>query len=163
MATIQDLNKTLADFGYAIVATPEAEDAARALTRAAQAFLVRGEDVRIIDGSSSGVFDALVEEGAILGSTTQAANRILDQVQTEMSRRRKRIGNQSWADMSKARRPDRLVLFIDAYEDLTTSGRALRLAEKAAKIAGEGAGVGVFLVGFLRNVDPAEVSGGIAA
>lgn len=165
MATIQDLNKTLTEHGYAIVATPDADEAAKALTRAAQNFLVRGEDIRIIDGAATGSFDGLVEEGAILGTTPHAANRILDQVQTEMSRRRKRIGNQAWADMSKAERPDRLVVFIDAYEALThsTAGRTLRLAEKAAKVAGEGASVGVFLIGFLRNVDPAEVSGGLAA
>lgn len=165
MATIQDLNKTLTEHGYAIIATPDAEEAAQALARAARNYLVRGEDVRVIDGDATGSFNDLVEEGAILATTPHAANRILDQVQTEMSRRRKRIGNQAWADMSKSTRPDRLVVFIDAYEALThsTAGRTLRLAEKAAKVAGEGAGVGIFLIGFLRTVDPAEVAGGLAA
>ena len=165
MATIQDLNKTLDEFGYAIIATPDASEAASALNRAAKSYLVRGDDVRVIDGAAAGAFDDLVEHGAALASSPHAANRLLDQVTSEMRRRRKRIGNQAWQDVAAASRPDRLVVFIDAYEELTHSGRGrqLRLGEKAARIAGEGAGVGIFLVGFLRNVDPSQVTGGIAA
>lgn len=165
MATIQDLNKTLDDHGYAIVATPDAEDAAKALTRAARSYLVRGDDVRVIDGATTGAFDSLVEEGAVLAATAHAANRVIDQLTVELSRRRRRIGAQSWADLPKATRPDRIVLFVDAYETITQSpvGRRLRLAEKAADIAGQGAGVGVFLIGFMRTVKPEEVSGGLAA
>lgn len=165
MATIQDLNKTLTEHGYAIVATPNVEDATKALTRAAETYLLRGDDVRVIDGAGTTRFVDLVEQGAILATTPHTANRVLDQLQSEMSRRRKRIGNQAWADASPTLRPDRIVVFIDAYEELTHSapGRSLRLAEKAAKIAAEGAGVGVFLVGFLRNVDPSTVAGGLAA
>lgn len=165
MATIQDLNKTLTEHGYAIVATPDAADAAKALIRAAQSFLVRGDDVRVIDGAATGSFTDLVEHGAVLASSAHDANRVLDQLTVELSRRRKRIGKQSWTDMPAATRPDRIVLFVDAYEHLTQSpvGRRLRLAEKAANIAGQGAGVGLFLIGFMRTIEPGEVSGGLAA
>lgn len=165
MATIQDLNKTLAAYGYAIIATPDADDAAKALTRAAESYLVRGDDVRVIDGASTGSFDGLVEQGAVLATTAHAANRVIDQLTVELSLRRKRIGAQFWADMPKSTRPDRIVVFVDAYETITQSsvGRRLRLAEKAANIAGQGAAVGVFLVGFMRTVEPEQVSGGSAA
>lgn len=164
-ATTQDLNKTLAEHGYAIVATPDPAAAATALSRAAEQFLNRDEDVRVIDGASTGTFGHLLDLGAVLATTPHAANRELDRVLSDMSRRKKRVGNTAWADISKAVRPDRLVVLIDAYEELTRSeqGIALRLAEKAARIAEEGPAVGVFLVGFMRTVDPAEFTAGVAA
>lgn len=164
-ATTQDLNKTLAEHGYAIVATPDPAAAATALSRAAEQFLNRDEDVRVIDGASTGAFGHLLDLGAVLATTPHAANRELDRILSEMSRRKKRVGTAKWADLTKAVRPDRLVLLIDAYEELTRSdaGVALRLASKAARIAEEGAAVGVFLVGFMRTVDPAEFAGTVAA